>query len=185
MIYVFFAFRLTLAVVMLLAASGKALQPEQFVAALRLSHIPSVLVIPLAVLVPIIELGLSIGLVLSPPTLLPALLATTLGLLFTFTVWMISVHVRQLHVKCGCFGTASDAVDLRSITRNILLLILAFGALVISLKIHSSLLTPSLWLVIIVLSLALCLIHLLAFQRGRASLILSKAEFLRLRKQAV
>ncbi len=67
MAYLLLTCQIALAVIFLVAATGKLLQSEQFIAALRLSHLPRALVTPTAVLTPTLELCLAVGLVLSTP----------------------------------------------------------------------------------------------------------------------
>ncbi len=70
MMYLLLACQLGLAIVLLLAATGKALSSWQFLAAIRLSRVPEALVIPLAVFVPVVEVCLALALVISPTYIL-------------------------------------------------------------------------------------------------------------------
>src|SRR5216684_2738540 len=79
--YLLLACQLALAVTLLSAATGKLLNTEQFLNALRLSRIPKTLVTPVAVLVPTLEMCLAVGLILSTPKFLPFIIAATVGLL--------------------------------------------------------------------------------------------------------
>jgi hypothetical protein len=178
MTYIFFSCQLILAGVMWLAATGKMLHPDQFLAALRLSRLPEFFVKPIAVLVPIGELGLSLGLVLSPLSLLPLVLMAVIGLLFLFTLWMLYVLHHKWRITCGCFGTASSAVDPRSLIRNIGLLLLALTGWVLS-QTESGLtplFPPSLWKSFTMVSLGCSLTLLQAFLVARPALALSGAE---------
>lgn len=173
MIYLLLACQITLAVILLLAATGKILNSEQFLPALRLSGVPKVLVTPIAILTPALEMCLAFGLVLSSPQLLPLTMAATAGLFGIFTVWMVSIYAHGLRVKCGCFGIANSDIGPHSILRNGILITVSLGGFILALNTQSLLPTPSLWLVITILSSGMCLMLLRAFQGGRFALILS------------
>ena len=66
MSWLLLALQVALAVVLFLAAAGKALRSEEFLSALRLSHLPAGLVGPIGVAVPVLELALAASLVLAP-----------------------------------------------------------------------------------------------------------------------
>jgi hypothetical protein len=157
--WVLLALQLALAVVLLLAATGKALRSAEFVAALRLSHLPEGVVAPLAVAVPVVELALAAALVLAPGWALPLALGGTVLLLGAFTIWMAWVRARGLRVSCGCFGPGGSRIGARTIGRNLLLLGLAVGGLVLVLagRASSPLPGPSLPMTVTVTSLAMCL----------------------------
>lgn len=176
MTYMLLACQLLLAAILLFAVGGKLLQSEQFLSALRLSHIPRWLLLPLAVCVPSAEAGLSIGLVVVPHSLLSWVFVGALALLGIFTLWMIFIYTQKLRIKCGCFGTASGYIGLRSIVRNMLLLIISLGGFLISSRIHNLLLEPSLWMLMSTLSVGMCLLLLQAFWRAKSALLLSPME---------
>lgn len=157
MSWVLLALQLALAVVLFLAATGKALRSAEFVAALRLSHLPEAVVAPLAIVVPLIELALAAALVLAPESVLPVALGGTVLLLGAFTIWMGWVRARGLRVNCGCFGPGGSRIGMRTIGRNLLLLGLAGGALVLAARTSSPLPAPSLAMAVAVTSLAMCL----------------------------
>jgi Methylamine utilisation protein MauE len=115
-----------LAGVMLVAATGKLLRSDEFVAALRLSRLPEAVVRVAAVAVPLAETALAFWLVLSPPRALPVAFAATAALLAAFTSWMLSVQARRLYVRCGCFGGGGE-VGAATIVRNLVFLCLAVG----------------------------------------------------------
>jgi hypothetical protein len=183
MTYILLLCQFLLGIVLLLAASSKALQSEQFLAALRLSRLPKILVMPVAILTPIVEACLAVGLVLTPPQVLPLAFAGTLGLLTTFTIWMASVYARKLRVRCGCFGTASTYIGPRSIFRNSVLLLVTLGGLLLSWSIHSVLPESSLWMTITAISLGICFVLLQAFQRAKPALTFSLAEALQVEEE--
>ena len=184
MMYLLLICQLTLAMVLLLAATGKLLNAEQFLAALRLSHFPRKLVIPVAVLTPIVEVCLATGLVLNTPQFLPLVLLATAILFGIFTLWMISVSIRGLRVKCGCFGAGEAAIGSGTILRNILLLVITIIGFVLSLHTQSLLPQPSFWMVMIVFSLGMCLILIRAFQQGKDGLVLSTSQLERMEANA-
>ena len=174
MTYLLFVQQILLAAIFLLAASGKLLKSEQFLSALRLSHIPDWLLSPMIIGIPCVELGLSIGLVMSSYPLLSWFFAGTSGLLGIFTLWMIFISLQKLRIKCGCFGTASSQIGLHSIVRNILLLSVSLWGLFISSRMHHVFLEPSLWMFMLMLSLGICFVLLQAFWSAKPVLLLQR-----------
>jgi len=151
------ALQVALASVLFLAAIGKALRSDEFTAALRLSHIPTPLVTPLAFIVPLVEAALAALLVLAPARWLPETLGATAGLLLLFTLWMASVRMRHLRVRCGCFGPGGTDVGPQTIGRNALFVLAALGALLLARQTESVLPGPSFAMVVAVTALAMCL----------------------------
>jgi len=176
MAFLLLACQVVLAVVLLVAATGKLLNSEQLAAALRLSHIPKALITPLMALTPILELCLAFGLVLSTPHLLPLAMAGTVGLLSVFTIWMLTVYNRGLRLRCGCFGPGRADIGLGTILRNCLLIALSVGGFVLSLYTHSLFPVPSFWMIVTALSLGMCVMLLWSLQQAKAALILSMAQ---------
>ncbi|MCC6312803.1 MAG: hypothetical protein IT337_02220, partial [Thermomicrobiales bacterium] len=80
-----FALQVLLAAMLFAAAAGKALRSDEFLAALRLSHLPDAAALPLAVAVPVAEAALGFWLLLARPTQLPAAFAASGALLLLFT----------------------------------------------------------------------------------------------------
>lgn len=173
MAYLLLACQFVLAFILLLAATGKFLNIEQFLAALRLSYMPKTLVIPLAVLTPIVEICLAFGLVFSIPVLLPLIMVATSALLVMFTVWMIIVYARGLRLRCGCFGSGESTIGPHAILRNIFFIALLVVGFVLSMRLQSPLSVPSFWMIVAVSSLGMCLMLLRAFQHGKSALVLS------------
>ncbi|WP_149404722.1 MauE/DoxX family redox-associated membrane protein [Dictyobacter arantiisoli] len=168
--------QVVLAATLLLAANGKLFRSDQFIDALRLSRLPDTLVSLFSVSIPTVEFFLAIALLLSPFSVLSITFGASCILLIIFTFWMVFVSMRNMHIKCGCFGTASDTVGLRSIVRNAILLGCGLLGLALSLKVSSALPEPSLEMAIIVVSLELCLALFQSFHSARSFLLLSKKD---------
>ena len=149
--------QIALAAVLILAATGKLLRADEFVAALRLSHLPDALVAPVAVVVPILELVLGLALLLVPDRALPVALGATAALLACFTLWMGWVRAKGLRVHCGCFGTGDREIGVRSLGRNALLLALALGGLLLATVVDEPPSGPSLPMAVTATSVGLCL----------------------------
>jgi hypothetical protein len=164
MSWLLLALQLLLGGVLFLAATGKAWQPEAFAAALRLSHLPSRLIRSLSIVIPALELGLALALVLSTPRTLPIALGATALLLGIFTAWMVWIRANHLRVRCGCFGPGGTEVGRRTIARNGLLILLATAAAVLAGRTESVLPTPSFWMVVTVTTVSVCLALLVALR---------------------
>ena len=173
MSWLLLALQLTLGSVLLAAAVGKALRSEEFLAALRLSHLPSGAVGPIGLAVPLIELGLAVALLLATPGSLHIAFGTTLVVLGAFTAWMAWVRARRLRVRCGCFGTGGAEVGGRTIGRNALLLLLALVGLVLAGRTESPLPGPSLPMAVAVTSMGMCFALLLALRAALPGLALT------------
>jgi hypothetical protein len=176
MMYLLLICQLILAFVLLLAATGKLLNSAQFVAVLRLSHLPKLFVVPIAVGTPLVEAYLALGLLLSTPHSLPLLMLATVIVFSAFTIWMLTVSLRGLRLRCGCFGAGAARIGPRTILRNIFLMAVSVVGLVLSTHVQSPLPLPSFWMTITVCSCGMCLILLRAFQQGKHALILSLAQ---------
>jgi hypothetical protein len=174
MSWLLLAVQLVLSTVLLLAGTGKVLRSDEFSAALRLSHLPTVCVRVLQLAVPVLELGLALALVLATPRLLPFALAGTAALLAVFTIWMGWVRAHRLRVQCGCFGPGGPRVGGRSIARNLLLLVLALGGLGLAVRVDSPLPeSPSLWLTVTATAAGMLVALLVALQAALPALALS------------
>ncbi|MGH2531948.1 MAG: MauE/DoxX family redox-associated membrane protein [Thermomicrobiales bacterium] len=169
------AIQLVLATVLLLAATGKALHPDDFAAALRLSHLPSRLDRPLTVVIPLIEFGLTLTLILSTPRTLPFVLSATAMLFGIFTVWMIWIRANHLRVRCGCFGLGGKEVGWRIIGRNGLLIVLSVAGIFLTVRAQSPLPDLSFWMVVSVTSVSMC-VALVAVLREMAPQLLLTGE---------
>lgn len=176
MTYVLLFCQLVLAAVLLIAATGKLINSEQLAAALRLSHVPYALIAPLVVFLPILEMSLALGLVFDISSLLPFFLILTGGLLSVFTLWMLIVSLRRLHLQCGCFGPGRSEINRWSILRNIVFIALSVGGLIATFQARSPLPVPSLWMLVTVLSGGMCIMLLWSFWLGKSALFLSVAQ---------
>jgi len=166
-----------LSVVLLIAATVKTLRSEEFLAALRLSHLPAGSIAPIGIAVPALELTLALALLLAPAQWLPFVFFAAALVLGAFTAWMVSVRARRLRVRCGCFGPGGGQIGSRTIGRNLLLVALALGGLVLSEQTRTPLPSPSLELAVTVTSLAVCLALLLALRNAWPYLALSFEQY--------
>jgi hypothetical protein len=171
------ALQVILSVVLLVAATEKILRSEEFFAALRLSHLPAGSIAPIGVSVPALELTLALGLLLAPARWLPLAFGASALVLGAFTAWMGWVRARRLRVHCGCFSPGGGHVGPRTIARNLLLLALALGGLMLAGQTRSPLPGPSLAMAVTVTSLGVCLALLLALRTVWPHLILSFEQY--------
>lgn len=174
--YLLLACQVGLALVLILAATGKLVNSEQFRAALRLSHLSSTLVSIISVLIPPVELCLAAALVLGTPRILPGIMISTTLLLAAFTAWMWFVHSRGVHVRCGCFGTGGSEVGLHTILRNAFLIVIALIGLTLALNTLSPLPALSLWWIMAVVSCSMVVMLLGAFMQSKHLLIFTLAQ---------
>ena len=177
MSWLLLALQVILSAVLLVAATKKTLRLDEFFAALRLSHLPAGAIAPVGVAVPALELTLALALLLAPaPWLTFAFLAAALTL-GAFTAWMGWVSVRRLRVRCGCFGPGGGHVGPGTIGRNLLLLALALGGVILTGQTRSPLPGPSLAMAVTVTSIGVCLALLVALRTAWPHLILSVEQF--------
>lgn len=141
--FVLLMMQVALAGTFVAAAAAKALRADEFVDALRLSHLPEWAIRPLAVLVPGLEAGLAFWLVLAPPDRTAAPFAASAALLAAFTGWMGWVRSRRLHVRCACFGGDGGEVGPRTLVRNAGLMLLAAAGWALGSRVVSPLPGPS------------------------------------------
>lgn len=174
--YLLLACQLGLALVLILAATGKLVNSEQFRAALRLSHVPSTLISLISVLIPPAELCLAGALVLGTPRILPAIMISTALLLAAFTAWMYFVYSRGMRVRCGCFGTGGSEVGIRTILRNTLLILMALVGVTLALNTRSPLPALSLWWVMAVVSSSMAVMLIDAVVQSKHLLVFTLAQ---------
>ena len=170
--------QLVLSVVLIVAGTGKLLQLEDFGGALRLSHLPEAMVGPLRVVIPVLECFLALALLLSTPRSLEGALATTAGLFVVFTLWMVWVLARRLHLHCGCFGASGADVSWTSVMRNLLLLLLAAGGTGLAGQVKSQIPATSVWMDITVTAFAMIVALLTGLRAGLPSLVLTVDQLL-------
>ena len=173
MSWLLMALQVVLSAVLLVAATEKVLRSEEFLAALRLSHLPEGAVAPIGVAVPALELALALALLLAPARWLPLVFGAAALILAAFTVWMGWVRARRLRVRCGCFGPGGGYVGPRTIGRNVLLLAVALTGLVLAGRAPTPLPGASLEVVVTVTSLGLSLALLVGLRAAWPNLILS------------
>jgi putative oxidoreductase len=124
--------RLYLAFVFLLACWHKLLHPASFALDIATYQIlPTVLVNPMALLLPWVELLAGLMLLLAFRTRAAALLVA--GMMFMFTVAITIAVARGLEMSCGCFaseGLAADPISWLTVLRDLGWLGLALFVLV-------------------------------------------------------
>ncbi len=177
MSWLLLALQVILSVTLLVAATEKTLRSEEFFAALRLSHLPAGAIVPIGIGVPALEMTLALALLLAPVQWLPLAFVAAALVLGAFTAWMGWVRGRRLRVRCGCFGPGGGHVGPRTIGRNLLLLGLALGGLVLAGQTRSPLPGPSLAMAVTVTSLGVCLALLLALRTTWPHLILNLDQY--------
>jgi uncharacterized membrane protein YphA (DoxX/SURF4 family) len=100
--------RVVLAGVFAYAALPKLLDPGEFAAAIQnYRAVPDSLAGHIALFIPVFELVIAIGLLVSPYTPGAALLATLM--LVVFGVAMAQARWRGIDLSCGCFGAVLEA----------------------------------------------------------------------------
>lgn len=140
MVFLLIAARVLLASVFLLAGTAKFINPVGTRTALRDFGVPGLVVRPLVVLLPLVELSIA-------ALLVPASLAwyggcAALALLAAFLVAVGIAMVRGRNPECHCFGQLSSGpIGRTTIIRNCLLALCA-GWLLISGRGHSG---PEIW----------------------------------------
>jgi uncharacterized membrane protein YphA (DoxX/SURF4 family) len=105
-----FALRLLLAGVLFYASADKLLHPQAFAAIVKGYHVlPDLLINPVAVWLPWLELAL--GLCLVSGFWCEGAVALTVGLFAAFWLLLIVSYFRGIDVDCGCFSpTPADSV---------------------------------------------------------------------------
>ena len=177
--YLLFMCQLLLATIFLLAGIGKLIFLEHFAATLRLSHFPDALVDLLKIFVPALELCLAAAILLAPAHLLSAVMSITTGVLIVFTMWMVWIVARGLHLSCSCFGTSGSHVNRRTIARNVLMIAVAVSGTLLSTRTSTPLLPSSIWTVITVVSTGFSVALLYALKHALPALALTMGKFLR------
>jgi hypothetical protein len=126
----------SLALILVVAATSKAMRSSEFANVLRVSRLPESYVPLVTRAVPAAELALAVTLLLARGAALAVVFGLAAGLLTSFTAWMVRILARGLSVDCGCFGGGSK-IGRGTIARNLLLasvagagvaLVVVFGA---------------------------------------------------------
>lgn len=117
--------RLLLGGVFVFAGAIKIMNPQQFATEIdQYQLVPHALIHLAAITLPWVELVSGLALV-SGVWVRPAALVVT-GLSSVFLVAIVSVMVRGLKIKCGCFGTVGDSfVGWPNLALDLVLLLLA------------------------------------------------------------
>ncbi len=129
--------RLILGSVFIYAGFAKIIDPKAF--AKVISHydiIPEILLAPVAIGLPVIELLAGLGLMFNARGSLPVILA----LLIAFTIVLgYGIH-NNLHIDCGCFSPEeiTDQNNLKSALYRDLVMLLGAASLFLSGRLYSS-----------------------------------------------
>jgi hypothetical protein len=141
--YLLVACQLVLAIVLILAATGKMRFFRAFLGTLSRSKVPVMVIRPLALLIVGGELCLAFGLVLSTPQSLPVVMMVTAWVITLFTIWMVWMRVLGVQTTCSCFGKDISAINARAIARNVLLLIVALIGCILAMRVQTPFISPS------------------------------------------
>jgi Methylamine utilisation protein MauE len=169
MVWVVFTVQLVLAVVLVTAATGKILQPDDFKEAIRASGLP----VGIVAVVPAVELGIGLSLVVLRGAALTVAFAAALALLLAFTAWILWVKTRKLRVRCGCFGTGNVEIGYKDVARNLVFMCLAVFGLAFSLSTSDAVRLGAVWRVAVVFPATLALVLALALWQVRSHLVLT------------
>lgn len=149
MSYLLLSLQVTLAAILTMAALSKIAYPQQILAALRQSSIPSRLASSVAALVILLELESALALLFSATWSLPFAFLSAFVLLGIFTSWILWILRQNLQVSCGCFGPSHAHINKRYLVRNSCFMSLALGGFFLSFFTRSVLPDPSVWTLII------------------------------------
>jgi methylamine utilization protein MauE len=168
------AAQVALALTFVLSAAGKAFNSRQFQDGLASSGIRLTFIRPAAAAVVILEAGLALSLVIAPDDLLGVTLAIAAMTLAIFTAWLIWLYRSHSGLACGCFGSATDTIGIRSMARNIALLTLSLGGLVLSSSGTHTLLPQTSWATVAVdIGMAVILLLVISWNGVRHHLVWS------------
>ncbi len=123
--------RLGLGGLFLWAAAGKIADPHAFardIANYRL--VPDAMAPAMAALLPFVEVGLGLAVVLGVWTRAAAI--GIAGLLAVFTVAVVAAFARGIDVACGCFGGGGAPIGWLTVARDVGLLAAAIALVVLS-----------------------------------------------------
>lgn len=173
------AIQIMLAVIFSAAGTAKLLDPMDFAAALRITHIPDAGVSLLVAVLPPIELACAVSLVLgnSRSEFLGLLMAV--GLLGIFAAWSTWAVARRLNANCGCFGGGHTKIGRKTVFRNLGLLGFAAAGTALTQQTASALPRPSFAYAGIVASGLLGTSLFVGARRAFASLVLTQPRLAR------
>ena len=170
--------QLALAVVLLTAAISKILSTGDYLTALRLSGVPKAALTPLASLIIVLGLALSVLLLQGNRRLLLASFAICTTALSLFAAWAVWMYGRGMKVRCGCFGDSETTIGPTLIFRNLALVALAVFGLTLASRVGSPLPQPSAEGLIAVSSLGMVYALGIAFLRTHRALVYSFGQLL-------
>jgi hypothetical protein len=172
--YVLGTIQVVTAATFLVSGVSKALRPDEFASALRLSHLPGP-VAQTAAGVPFVEIALSLLLVLLAGTGLVVAFGAAVALLVGFTAWMIWILVRGLRVRCGCFGSSGSEVGRKTLVRNAVLIAVAGAGLALAWRSDGALPGFSIWTLATASAVGLTGAVVVAVVRAWPALVLTMA----------
>jgi Methylamine utilisation protein MauE len=120
-------------VLLVVASTSKFLQPSTFTDALDGTGFPVGVSRALSVAVPASEAGLAVGLAVARGPLLLVVLSGVSLLMLSFAAWVaFMLYVRRDRVACGCFGSARHPISGGTFVRNVMLILISSGALLLA-----------------------------------------------------
>jgi hypothetical protein len=125
------ASQIVLGMTFALSAGGKAFNSRPFEDGLAGAGVRLRLIAPATAAVVGLETSLSFAIVLARDEWLGLTLAIASITLAIFTSWLILLYRSHSGLACGCFGSASDTIGVRSLARNILLMSCSVGGLLL------------------------------------------------------
>ena len=155
------------------AAIGKLLTSQDFSDALRISRLPGPLVGPLGIVIVFAEIAVTIGSWQGDRHILEVTSSAASGMLVGFTFWMIWMIRRGLSIRCGCFGSTTSRIGLRSVMRNLALLSVAILTASLSIEYRSALPPINGQVLYVILGAALIVALARAFWFGKGALLLT------------
>jgi hypothetical protein len=176
--------QVVLALVFLAAAGGKMVKGRELAGALRLSGMPAGPARVLSFVVPAVELTLGVLLLITRGRALQIVLVAGALVMAAFTLWLGSVIVRKLNVRCSCFGANSKKVTPVTIVRNVLLVVLAIAGSVASGSVASPLPSTSVYWVMASTCFATVVLLGAGFNQVKGQLVLSLETMKRRRDMA-
>lgn len=156
--------QLILSIVFIVAATGKVLHADTFLASLRLSHVPEPLVMPIRVILPIVEVILGATLVLGNGRSVQVSAMATAALLVIFSAWTLLAYVRKPGLQCGCFGSGAGEIGPRSVGRNTALLGLAIAGAILAERTPLLLPDPTAWTISAAIEIAVTIALLVSLR---------------------